>query len=91
MSEERLTDHLHVIAAADIQGPEAHGQIRLAPPVGLAWGRVHEVLGDAIALMAMACTAEPVLWIGLPRDIKSLAPSGLQRFPAPETFRRRKS
>lgn len=89
MSAERDIKGLHAIAASGLQGPAAHGQIRLAQPVGLARGRVHEVLGDggdAFALMAAACTAGPVLWIGLARDIECLAPTGLQRFLDPARF-----
>lgn len=86
MSAERDIRRLRAVAAADLQGPAAHGCIRVAQPVGLARGRVHEVLGegaDIFALAAAAAATGPVLWIGLKRDVESLAPTGLQRFIDP--------
>ncbi len=86
MSENRRTRHLHTVAAAELQGPAAHGEIRLAQPVRLARGRVHEVMGDSADIFALAAAARavgPVLWIGLKRDVDTLAPTGLQRFVDP--------
>ena len=86
MSEKRQTKRPQAIAAASLPGPAAHGEITLARPLRLARGRVHEVMGDSpevFALAAAARVAGPVLWIALPRDAGSLAPTGLQRFVDP--------
>jgi len=86
MNEDIQIRRLQAVAAAGLQGPAAHGHIRLAQPVELARGRVHEILGesaDVFALAAIAAASGPVLWTGLRRDVGSLAPTGLQRFIDP--------
>lgn len=86
MSEERDIRRLRAAVAAGFHDPAAYGEVCLGQPVGLARGRVHEVLGEAadiFALAAAAGTAGPVLWIGPERDVRSLAPTGLQRFVDP--------
>lgn len=72
---------LRVPAIPELSGPRPHGVVALAPGVRLALGRVHEVLGesgDIFALSAAARRAGPVVWIGLPGSVASLAPTGLQ-------------
>ena len=54
--------------------------------IALAKGRVHEVTGDAadmFAIMTAAQLAGPVIWVGDDRNVRSLAPTGLQRFLDP--------
>lgn len=57
------------------QGLELGGGLRLRK------GRVHEVSGasaDLFAMRAAAAHGQPVLWLGLYRDIVTLNPAGLQ-------------
>ncbi len=86
MSAGTEITRLQTIAATGLAGPAAHGEIRLAGPVSLARGRVHEVMGDSadiFALTAAAAAKGPVFWIGVSRDVETLAPTGLQDFVDP--------
>ena len=58
----------------------------VAEPVRLSKERVHEVTGEAADLFAVAAAARtsgPIVWIGLARDVGSLAPTSLQSFLDP--------
>jgi len=58
----------------------------LVEPIRLAKGRVHEVTGnsaDMFAVLAASRLSGPIIWIGLSRDIASLAPTALQDFIDP--------
>ena len=58
----------------------------LSGPVRLAKGRVHEVTGDSADMFAVLTASRvsgPIIWIGLARDIGSLAPTALQDFIDP--------
>lgn len=55
--------------------------LELSGGVRLRKGRMHEVSGagaDMFAVLAAAAQGQPVLWIGLNRDIVTLNPTGLQ-------------
>ncbi len=55
--------------------------LELGGGVRLRKGRVHEVSGasaDLFAMRAAAARGQPVLWLGLYRDIVTLNPAGLQ-------------
>lgn len=55
--------------------------LELGAGVRLRLGRMHEVSGagaDMFAVLAAAAQDQPVLWIGLYRDIATLNPTGLQ-------------
>jgi len=61
-------------------------ELSLSGPVCLAKNRVHEVSGDSadmFAVLAASKLSGPIIWIGLPRDISSLAPTALQDFIDP--------
>lgn len=78
--------HLAAMTAANLHGPAAHGEVCLSGPLRLARGRVHEVLGDSadiFALAAAAASAGPLIWIGLGREVTTLAPAALQHFVDP--------
>lgn len=58
----------------------------VAEPVRLSKERVHEVTGEAADLFAVAAAARtsgPIIWIGLARDVGSLAPTSVQSFLDP--------
>lgn len=58
----------------------------LSGPVRLAKGRVHEAMGDSADMFAVLTASRldgPIIWIGLSRDIGSLAPTALQDFIDP--------
>lgn len=77
---------LHVISATGIPVSASHGEIRLAPCLRLARGRVHEIMGDSaevFALIAAGALEGPVFWTGSSRDVESLAPTGVQAFLDP--------
>tara|TARA_R110002020_G_scaffold304140_5_gene519903 strand:- start:196 stop:837 length:642 start_codon:yes stop_codon:yes gene_type:complete len=64
----------------------AQDKLCLAEPISLAKGRVHEVTGgsaDMFAVLAASRLRGPIIWIGRPREINSLSPSGLQGFIDP--------
>jgi len=51
--------------------------------VRLAKGRVHEVMGDSADMFAILTASRltgPIIWVGLSRDIGSLAPTALQDY-----------
>lgn len=55
--------------------------LELGDGVRLRKGRMHEVSGagaDMFAMLAAAAHGQPILWIGLNRDIVTLHPGGLQ-------------
>lgn len=63
-----------------------HGALSLGAGVHLSCGRVHEVMGEAADIFAIAAarlTAGPVVWIGGASNIASLAPTGLAAFLDP--------
>jgi len=65
---------------------QAREELCLADPVRLAKARVHEAMGDSadmFAVLAASRLSGPIIWIGLPRDIGSLAPTALQDFIDP--------
>ena len=65
---------------------QARDTVCLADPIHLTKGRVHEVMGDSADMFAVLTAAKlkgPVIWIGLSRDINSLAPTALQGFIDP--------
>ena len=65
---------------------QARESLCLSGPVRLAKGRVHEVMGDSadmFAVLAASRLSGPIIWIGLGRDIGSLAPTALQDFIDP--------
>jgi len=65
---------------------QARQELCLSEPVCLAKGRVHEATGDSadiFALLAASRLSGPIIWIGLARDISSLAPTALQDFIDP--------
>jgi len=62
------------LASFQLQAREA---VCLSEPVCLAKGRVHEVMGDSADMFAVLTASRltgPIIWIGLARDIGSLAP-----------------
>ena len=77
---------VQTVAPAQLAGTAGHGEIRVAGPVRLARGRVHEVRGDGadiFVLTAAAAATGPLFWIGTAREINTLAPTGLQGFVDP--------
>ena len=65
---------------------QAREELCLSGPVRLAKGRVHEVMGDSADMFAILTASRlsgPIIWIGLSRDIGSLAPTALQAFLDP--------
>lgn len=71
------------LASLQLQAREA---VCLSGPVSLAKGRVHEVMGDSADMFAILTASRlvgPIIWIGLARDISSLAPTALQDFIDP--------
>lgn len=63
-----------------------HGTLQLGARLGLSKGRVHEVTGDSADMFAIVAASKlpgPVIWIGLSRDVESLAPTALQDFIDP--------
>lgn len=65
---------------------QAQAAVCLSGPVSLAKGRVHEVMGDSadmFAILTASRLAGPIIWIGLARDIGSLAPTALQEYIDP--------
>jgi len=64
----------------------AREELCLCGPVRLAKGRVHEVTGNSADMFAVLTATRlegPIIWIGLSRDIGSLAPTALQDFIDP--------
>jgi len=64
----------------------AREALSLGESVSLALGRVHEVSGDSadmFAVLAASKLSGPIIWIGLSKDIGSLAPTALQDFIDP--------
>ena len=71
------------ISALRSQGQNA---LTLSGPVNLVKGRVHEVSGDSADMFAVLAASKlqgPIIWIGVSRDIASLAPTALQDFIDP--------
>ena len=71
------------LASFQLQAREA---VCLSEPVCLAKGRVHEVMGDSADMFAVLTASRltgPIIWIGLARDIGSLAPTALQDYIDP--------
>ena len=65
---------------------QAREALSLGEPVNLALGRVHEVSGDSadmFAVLAASKLSGPIIWIGLSKDLGSLAPTALQDFIDP--------
>jgi len=65
---------------------QSREELSLSGPVRLAKGRVHEVSGDSADMFAVLAASKlqgPIIWIGLSRDIGSLAPTALQDFIDP--------
>ncbi|WP_371395325.1 ImuA family protein [Fretibacter rubidus] len=65
---------------------QARESVCLSGPVQLAKGRVHEVMGDSADMFAILTASRlmgPIIWIGLARDIGSLAPTALQDYIDP--------
>ncbi|MEX6633724.1 ImuA family protein [Hyphococcus lacteus] len=63
--------------------PKKHGVVSIGSNLSLACGRVHEAMGDAADMFAVALAAHakgPVVWIGRSVDVGSLAPTGFQEF-----------
>lgn len=86
MSDEPFLSRLQAMRAASVPAGARHGEIRLAPSLSLARGRVHEVMGDSadvFALIMAGAATGPVFWTGFSRDVESLAPTGVQVFLDP--------
>lgn len=86
MMSEASIRRLKAATAADLHGPAAHGDIKIAPEVRLARGRIHEIMGEGGEVFALAAATRcegPLIWIGQDRDVASLAPTALQRFIDP--------
>ncbi|MRX50773.1 hypothetical protein GI374_10005 [Paracoccus sp. S-4012] len=67
--------------------PTSAGQVELAPGLGFAAGRVHELTGPArrtLALMLAARVEGPVVWIGPGNPGEGLMPQGVARWTLPE-------
>jgi protein ImuA len=67
--------------------PKNHGVLAIGGAIRLSRGRVHEVLGDASDIFAVAVAAQAggaILWIGQRNQVGSLAPTGLQEFLDPK-------
>lgn len=67
-------------------GYKNYEDLVLADQIHLSRGKTHEVEGDSADMFAVLVAAQlqgPVIWIGLDRDIKSLAPTALQHFLDP--------
>lgn len=65
---------------------QARETLCLSGPVRLAKSRMHEVMGDSADMFAVLTASRltgPIIWIGLARDIGSLAPTALQDFIDP--------
>lgn len=65
---------------------QAREELCLSEPVRLAKGRVHEAMGDSADMFAVLTASRlsgPIIWIGLAREIGSLAPTALQDFIDP--------
>lgn len=63
-----------------------YSPVRLGGRVQLAGGRIHEVMGDGADMFAVLAAAKhegDVVWIGLGRDLETLAPTGLENFIDP--------
>jgi len=85
MSITEITNRRDVGTLASLQ-LKARDELCLAQPIRLAKGRVHEVTGNAADMFAVLVAAKltgPIIWIGLSRDIWSLAPTALQEFLDP--------
>ena len=70
-------------ASLHLRGAEA---LCLEGPVCLTKSRVHEVCGDSADMFAVLAASRlqgPIVWIGLPRDVASLAPTALQTYIDP--------
>lgn len=85
MSVAEIINHRYVgtLASLALQPRET---LCLSGPVRLAKGRVHEVTGDSADMFAVLTASRltgPIIWIGLARDIGSLAPTALQDFIDP--------
>lgn len=85
MSVVEIINHRDVgtLASLALQTRET---LCLSGPVRLAKGRVHEVMGDSADMFAVLTASRlsgPIIWIGLARDIGSLAPTALQDFIDP--------
>lgn len=75
-----------IIGAKEEICPKSHGVIALGKTVELHCGRIHEVSGDASDMFAVLTASKmsgPIVWIGLRRDVSSLAPTALQQFVDP--------
>jgi len=60
-----------------------HGHLRIAEAISLRRGRIHEVMGDSadvFAVIAASRLTGPVVWVGDPDKVESLAPTALQEF-----------
>ena len=65
---------------------QARDELCLAEPVRLSKNRVHEITGDSADMFAVLTASRlpgPIIWIGLSRDVGSLAPTALQNFIDP--------
>lgn len=88
MSVVEIINHRDVgtLASLSLQQRET---LCLSGPVRLAKGRVHEVTGDSADMFAVLTASRltgPIIWIGLARDIGSLAPTALQHYVDPARF-----
>ena len=76
---------IHGAELSAVEGimPRTHGVVRLGPDLSLARGRVHEAMGEAADMFAVAIAAHTsgsVIWIGQSGDVCSLAPTGCEKF-----------
>ena len=74
------------INGLNIISPGNCEELCLGQDVRLARGRVHELQGDSndiFALVAASCLECPIFWIGLGKDISTLAPTGIEKFLDP--------
>ncbi|WP_281199102.1 hypothetical protein, partial [Hyphomonas adhaerens] len=53
MSDEPFLSRLQAMRAASVPAGARHGELRLAPSLSLARGRVHEVMGDSADVFAL--------------------------------------
>ncbi len=77
------------LQSLDSFGFKNHGSVVLAEQIQLSKGKIHEAQGDSADMFAVLVAAHlqgPVIWIGLDRDIRSLAPTALQTFLDPARF-----
>ena len=85
MSVAEIINHIDVGTLAGL-ALQPRDTLCLSGPVRLAKGRVHEVTGDSADMFAVLTASRldgPIIWIGLSRDIGSLAPTALQDFIDP--------